>query len=259
MTGKDLLIEMAGGVAVLTVNRPQAMNNMTSWLRQELMEAFQRIRESDEIRVVIITGQGEKAFISGAEIDAKIAGPISARNDAQKGQSLTTLIEKLPKPVIAAVNGPALGGGMEIMLACDFCIASENAMFGLPEVKLGFIPGWGGTQRITRSLGKKGAMQLALLGELVMASEAYRMGLVNQVVSSDKLMDEAHKLANKLLTNSPFAMAQVKKAILAGMEVPLNEGLELEAELEGVCFDSEDKTEGIKAFLERRKPNFTGR
>lgn len=256
MTGKDILFEVSGGVAVLTINRPQAMNALTPSLRQELIETFEQIKDSDKIRIVILTGQGEKAFIAGAEIDTEINSPISARNDAQKGQSLTTMIERLPKPVIAAVNGVAMGGGMEIMLACDFCIASENAIFGMPEIKLGLIPGWGGTQRITRTLGKKVAMQLALLGGPVKAQDAYRMGLINWVVPCEELMNEAQKLAKKLLGNSPFAMTQVKRAILASMEVPLYEGLELEAELEGICFDSEDQVEGVKAFMERRKPIF---
>lgn len=259
MIDKDILFDVSDGVAVLTINRPQTMNAMTPSLRPQLIEAFEQIKDSDEIRIVILTGQGEKAFIAGAEIDTKINSPISARNDAQKGQSLTNTIERLPKPVIAAVNGVAMGGGMEIMLACDFCIAAETALFGMPEIKLGLIPGWGGTQRITRALGKKTAMQLALLGEPVKAEDAYRMGLVNIVVPSEELMPEAQKLAKKLLGNSPFAMAQAKRAILASMEVPLSEGLELEAELEGICFDSEDQVEGVKAFMERRKPNFSGK
>lgn len=259
MEWKDILFEVSDGVALITVNRPEQMNAMTNSLRQELIEAFRLINESNDIKAVILTGKGDKAFIAGAEIRPDIDSPIIARDDAQIGQYLTNMIERLPKPVIAAVNGAAMGGGLEIILSCDLCIASEKALLGLPEVKLGLIPGWGGTQRVTRTTGKKGAMQLVLLGEPVTAQEAYRLGLVNKVVPGEQLMDEALILAKKMIRNSPFAMAQAKKAVLAGMEIPLGEGLEFERELEGTCFDCHDVQEGVKAFLEKRTPNFTGK
>lgn len=258
----ELLFEVSKGVAIITVNRPQSMNSLNQQAREELIKLLELAKDREDIKVLIITGMGEKAFISGAEIsevENKITTSASAFEDARRGQVITNMIERLPKPVIAAVNGAALGGGMEIMLACDFCIATEKAVFGLPEVKIGFIPGWGGTQRIIRTLGKKGAMRFALLGETVQASEAQRLGLVNEVVPYEQLIVKALQLANQLMKNSPFAMSMVKKAIIEGMDMPLSAGLEFEAGLEAICFASEDKKEGIKAFLEKRRPQFTGK
>jgi enoyl-CoA hydratase len=262
LTFKELLFTESEGVAVITVNRAQKMNSMSAVVRGELLEALRLVKEREEIKVVIITGAGDRAFIAGAEISEMVStltSPVIVNQDALNGQEITGLIETLPKPVIAAVNGAALGGGMEIMLACDLCVASEKAVFGLPEVKIGLIPGWGGTQRITRTVGKKAAMQLALLGEPISAAEAFRMGLVNEVVSGDQLIEQALQWAKRLMKNSPFAMGLAKKAVLEGMETSLDAGLQLEAALEGICFSSEDNREGVTAFIEKRRPKFTGR
>ncbi|NPV90856.1 MAG: enoyl-CoA hydratase/isomerase family protein [Firmicutes bacterium] len=262
MAFEELLLSESEGVAVITVNRPHKMNSMSAVARRELLEVLRRVRDREEIKVVIITGAGDKAFIAGAEIGEMAGGlvaPVTVNRDALKGQEITSLIETLPKPVIAAVNGAAMGGGMEIMLACDLCVASEQAVFGLPEVKLGLIPGWGGTQRITRAVGKKAAMQFALLGEPISAAEAHRLGLVNEVVPGEQLMDQALQMAKRLMKNSPFAMTMAKQAVLEGMEMPLDGGLKMEAAFEGICFASEDNKEGIAAFIEKRRPRFTGR
>lgn len=262
MTFEELLVSESEGVAVITVNRAHKMNSMSAVVRREMLEALHLVREREEIKVVIITGAGNKVFIAGADISEMAGGPVSpvaVNQDALKGQEITDLIESLPKPVIAAVNGAAMGGGMEIMLACDLCVASDKAVFGLPEVKIGLIPGWGGTQRITRAVGKKTAMQLVLLGEPISAEEAFRLGLINEVVPGEQLMDRARKMAKRLMKNSPFAMNMAKRAVLEGMEMPLDGGLKMEAAFEGICFASEDNREGIAAFIEKRRPKFIGR
>jgi len=227
---------------------------------EELGECLTAARLDDSVRVVILTGAGEKAFIAGADI-----GEL-AKNDAvrgkeytHRGQNVLNLIENLGKPVIASINGFALGGGCEIAMACTMRLASENAKLGQPEVKLGIIPGYGGTQRLPRLVGKGLAMQMVLTGEMITAQEAHRMGLVNEVVPAGELIARAEAIAAKIIANAPLAVQYAMEAVHKGMEMTLAEGLYLEATLFGVCCATEDKKEGTAAFLEKREAKFKGK
>ena len=253
---ENLLYERKTGTAVITINRPTVRNALNSSTMRELRTVFEQIQHDDNIRVAIITGSGEKAFVAGADInELATLEPVSGTDYSRWGQAVFDAIEQLGKPVIAAVNGYALGGGCELAMACSFRIASENAMFGQPEVKLGIIPGYGGTQRLARLVGRGYAAQLLVTGEAIHAAEALRIGLVNQVVPHQELMPTAESIAKKVMANGPQAV----KFCLDAVHAETARGMELEATLFGLCCATEDMKEGLRAFLEKRAPNFKGK
>ena len=257
---ENLLFEKKGNIAYVTVNRPKVLNALNMAVMDELRQVFTSIKDDSAIRAVIVTGSGEKSFIAGADIaELSKQEPVKAKEYTHRGQAALDLIENLGKPVIAAVNGFALGGGCEVAMACTMRIASENAKLGQPEVKLGLIPGYGGTQRLPRLVGKGLAMQLLLSGEMISAQEAYRIGLVNEVVAAAELIPRAEAIAKKIIANAPLAVQYAMEAVNHGMEMPLKEGLYVEAALFGVVCATEDKNEGTTAFLEKRAPNFKGK
>jgi enoyl-CoA hydratase len=227
---------------------------------EELRAAFHDIKNDADIRVVILTGAGEKAFVAGADIgELAVQDAVSGKKYAHRGQNVLNLIENLGKPVIACINGFALGGGCELALACTMRLASENAKLGQPEVKLGILPGYGGSQRLPRLVGKGIAMQLILTGEMITAQEAHRIGLVNEVTSAGELIPRAEAIAAKIIANGPVAVQYALEAVNKGMETTLAEGQFLEATLFGVCCATDDKKEGTAAFLEKRPAAFKGR
>jgi enoyl-CoA hydratase len=260
MTFENLLFEKKNSIAYVTVNRPKVLNALNSATMDELRAAFTDIKNDASVRVAILTGTGEKAFIAGADIGelAKL-NPVSAKEYTHRGQSVLDLIENLGKPVIACMNGFALGGGCEIAMACSMRLASENAKIGQPEVKLGLIPGLGGSQRLPRLVGKGLAMQLITTGEMITAQEAHRIGLVNEVTTAADLLPRAEAIAQKIIANAPLAVQYAMEGVNKGMEMNLAEGLYLEATLFGVVCATEDKTEGTKAFLEKRQAQFKAR
>ena len=260
MSYENILFEKKSAIAYLTVNRPKVLNALNMATMEELRSAFTAIKEDRTARVAIITGAGEKAFIAGADIgELAKHDPVSAKEYTHRGQSVLDLMENLGKPVIACINGFALGGGCEIAMACTLRLASENARLGQPEVKLGIMPGYGGTQRLPRLVGKGIAMQLVLSGDMISAQEAYRIGLVNEVVAFAELIPRAEAIAQKIVANAPLAVQYAMEAVNKGMELTLAEGLYLEATLFGVCCSTEDKKEGTTAFLEKRQAQFQGK
>jgi enoyl-CoA hydratase len=260
MNFENILFEKKGAIAYVTINRPKVLNALNMATMEELRAAFTAIRDDREIRVVLMTGSGEKAFIAGADIGELAKNDaVSAKEYTHRGQSVLDLIENLGKPVIACINGFALGGGCEIAMACTMRLASENARLGQPEVKLGIIPGYGGTQRLPRLVGKGIAMQLVLAGEMISAQEAHRIGLVNEVTTAAELIPRAEAIAQKIIANSPLAVQYAMEAVNKGMEMTLAEGLYLEAVLFAVACASEDKKEGTSAFLEKRPAQFKGK
>jgi enoyl-CoA hydratase/carnithine racemase len=260
MTFENILLEKKNSIAYVTVNRPKVLNALNMATMEELRSAFHDIKSDATIRVVIMTGSGEKAFIAGADIgELAKHDPVSAKAYTHRGQSVLNLIENLGKPVIACINGFALGGGCEIAMACTMRLATDNAKLGQPEVKLGIIPGYGGTQRLPRLVGKGIAMQLVLSGEMISAQEAHRIGLVNEIVAAAELIPRAEAIAQKIIANAPLAVQYTMEAVNKGMETTLAEGLFLEATLFGVCCATEDKKEGTAAFLEKRQAQFKGK
>ncbi|HKD84673.1 MAG TPA: enoyl-CoA hydratase-related protein [Terriglobales bacterium] len=260
MNFENLLFEKRGAVAVVTINRPKVLNALNMATMDELRQAFTAIRDDRDARVAILTGAGEKAFVAGADIgELNKQDPVQAKEYTHRGQGVLDLIENLGKPAICAVNGFALGGGCEIAMACSFRIASENAKFGQPEVKLGIIPGYGGTQRLPRLVGKGLALQLVLAGEMISAQEALRIGLVNEVSAPAELLPRCEAIAQKIIANAPLAVQYCMEAVNKGMEMTLREGLYLEAVLFGLACATEDKKEGTSAFLEKRAPQFKGK
>ncbi|MEP6645038.1 MAG: enoyl-CoA hydratase-related protein [Acidobacteriaceae bacterium] len=260
MSYENIVFEKKSSIAYVTINRPKVLNALNMATMEDLRSAFTAIKDDKEIRVVILTGSGEKAFVAGADIaELSKHDAVSAKEYTHRGQSVLDLIENLGKPVIACINGFALGGGCEIALACTFRLASENAKLGQPEVKLGLIPGYGGTQRLPRLVGKGIAMQLLLAGEMINAQEALRIGLVNEVVAAAELIPRAEALAQKIVANAPLAVQYAMEAVNKGMEMSLSEGLYIEATLFGLCCATEDKNEGTKAFLEKRPAQFKGK
>lgn len=259
-TFENIIYEKRGAIAYVTVNRPKVLNALNMATMAELRAAFTDAKDDAGVRVVLITGSGEKAFIAGADISelAKLS-PVEAKEYTHRGQSVLELIENLGKPVIACINGFALGGGCEVAMACTMRLASENAKLGQPEVKLGVIPGYGGTQRLPRLVGKGMAMQLNLTGETIPAQEAHRIGLVNEVVAAAELMPRAEAIAAKIVANAPLAIRYCMEAVNKGMEMRLAEGLFLEATLFAVTCATDDKKEGTTAFLEKRAANFQGK
>ncbi len=260
MAYENLLYETRDGLAFITINRPNVLNALNRKTMEELNDAAGEAIADSEVRVVILTGAGEKAFVAGADINELAEQtPVTGRDYGLFGQSVLNKIENAPKPFIAAINGFAFGGGCELAMACHIRIASEKAKLGQPEVKLGLIPGYGGTQRLARLVGEGRAMQLNLTGEPISAEEAYRIGLVNEVVPPGDLMQEAEALANKIKANAPLAVRFAMEAIHHGLQGTLDEGLYLEATLFSLCATTEDMKEGTKAFLEKRAPNFQGK
>ena len=260
MTYENLLLEIEGGVATVTVNRPKVLNALNAATWQDLRTAFADAQNDPAVRGVILTGAGDKAFIAGADIgDLAQASAIDAERSSRLGQGVLDLIEKLGKPVIAAINGFALGGGCETALACTIRIAVERAKFGQPEVKLGLLPGGGGTQRLPRLVGKGRALQLILSGGMIGAEEAYRIGLVNEVVPATDLIPRAEAILKEIVSNAPLAVRYALDAVNKGMETSQTEGLALEASYFGLCAGTEDKKEGTSAFLQKRPAQFHGR
>ena len=257
---QNLKIEKDGAVAVLTIDRPKVLNALNDDTIAELSRALDQLGADAEVRAIILTGGGDKAFVAGADISelARCDVP-GGMAKSQRGMDLLFKMESLPKPIIAAVNGFALGGGCEIAMACDFRIASENAQLGQPEVSLGLIPGYGGTQRLPRLVGAGMAKRLLYTGDRVKADEALRIGLVEEVVPADRLMARCRELAASIAARGPLTLAAIKKAVNVGLGVDLASGCEYETAQFGAIFASEDQTEGCNAFLEKRKPTFTGR
>jgi enoyl-CoA hydratase/carnithine racemase len=259
MTYENILLEKKSAIAYVTINRPKVLNALSLATMQELGVAFNEIKTDAAIRVAILTGAGEKAFVAGADIgELAKQDAVSGKEYAHRGQAVLDLIENLGKPVIACINGFALGGGCELALACTMRLASDNAKFGQPEVKLGIIPGYGGSQRLPRLVGKGLAMQMVLAGEMITAQEAHRIGLVNEVTAAAELIPRAEAIAAKIIANAPLAVQYAIEAVNRGMEMPLAEGLHLEATLFGVCCATDDKKEGTAAFLEKRPAQFQG-
>lgn len=260
MEFKNLITRKADGIGWLTINRPDKLNALNAETVRELKSAFLELEKDAEVKAIILTGSGEKAFVAGADI-GELAGLdlTQGKQYALEGQELTKIIENFPKPVLAAINGFALGGGTEIALACHIRIASENAKLGQPEVKLGLIPGFGGTQRLARLIGKGKAMELVLSGRIVESKEAQEIGLVNKVVPLSNLQAEAEAMAKEIIKNAPLALEYAIEAINKGLDRTLEEGLNLEAEIFGRACGTEDSLEGTKAFLEKRKPNYHGK
>jgi enoyl-CoA hydratase/carnithine racemase len=259
-TLENLLYEKKGGIAYVTLNRPKVLNALNKATWEDLRAAFEDARGDAAVRGVILTGAGDKAFIAGADIGelAQVTA-VEAEQSSSYGQDVLNLVENLGKPVIAAVNGFALGGGCETAMACTIRLASENARFGQPEVKLGVPPGGGGTQRLPRLVGKGRALQLILTGEMIGAQEAYRIGLVNEVVPAADLITRAEAILKQIFTNAPLAVKFSLEAVNKGMETSQSEGLALEASFFGLCAGTEDKREGTQAFLQKRAPQFKGR
>ena len=260
MTYETLLYEKRNGIGYVTINRPEKLNALNQKVMAELRACFENIQEDKEVRAGILSGAGEKSFVAGADVsELAVQDPVEGQQTSRRGQTTLDLIENLGKPVIAAVNGYALGGGCELAMACTLRIASENARFGQPEVKLGIIPGYAGTQRLPRLVGKGRAMELILTGDPISAQEAYRIGLVNQVVASKDLIAAAEAVARKILTNGPMAVKLSMEAVNHGTEMTQEEGQFLEATLFGLCCTTADMKEGTRAFLEKRPPTFVGK
>jgi len=260
LTLENLLYEKKGAVAYITLNRPKVLNALNKATIAELTAAFGDSRDDAAVRGVIFTGASDKAFAAGADVNEVVNDtPLEAEEKTRHGQALTTLIENLGKPVIAAVKGFALGGGCELAMACTIRLAAETAKFGQPEVKLGIMPGYGGTQRLPRLIGKGRALQLILSGDIISAQEAYRIGLVNEVVPNDSLMARAEVILKQINSNAPQSVKFSIEAVNKGLETSLSEGLLLEASLFAICAATEDKKEGTSAFLAKRAPKFQGR
>ena len=257
---QNIKLEKKNQIAYITIDRPKVLNALNMATMQEIKQAFADAKQDVDVRVVILTGAGEKAFVAGADIgELSQHTPVSAKEYTHQGQAILDAIENLGKPVIACINGFALGGGCELAMACTLRLASENAKLGQPEVKLGLIPGYGGTQRLQRLVGKGVAMQLVLTGEMISAQEAHRIGLVNEVVPAGELIARAEAIAAKIIANAPLAIQYAIEAVNHGLDLTLADGLFLEATLFGVCCSTEDKNEGTKAFLEKRPAQFKGK
>ena len=260
MTYENILFEKKNSIGYITVNRPKALNALNIATLEELRTAFTDIRDDATVRAAILTGAGEKAFVAGADINELAQqDAIQGKAFAQRGQFIFDLLENLGKPVIACINGFALGGGCELALACTIRLASETAKLGQPEVKLGVIPGYGGSQRLPRLVGKGIAMQILLTGDMMTAQEALRVGLVNEVTTPADLIPRAEAIAQKIIANAPLAVQYAMEAVNKGMEMTLSEGLAFEAALFAVCCSTEDKKEGTTAFLEKRPAQFRGK
>src|ERR1051326_2050404 len=256
---ENVRTENKDGILIITIDRPKVLNALNAQTVGEIGDAFHAARFDDSVKAVILTGAGEKAFVAGADINELAqCNALTGKTTAEKGQRIFLAIERFPKPVIAAVNGFALGGGCELALACHIRIASENAKLGLPEVTLGIIPGYGGTQRMARLLGKGKALELILTGDRIKADEAARIGLVNRVVPLEQLLPTCEELAKKIASRAPLAVKAAIEAVVVGSEMPSDAGQLLEATLFGLLCATDDTKEGMRAFLEKRAANFTG-
>jgi len=257
MSYQTLLLDVKDNIAVVTLNRPDKLNALNAQTINDLDLVFDELKENENVYVIVLTGSGEKAFVAGADIkELNKLDTISAKEFAEKGQAVFSKIEKFDKPVIAAVNGFALGGGCELALACHIRLASDNAKFGQPEVNLGIIPGYGGTQRLARLINSGRAMEYILTADMISADEAYRIGLVNKVYPQSELLDKATEMAKKITGKGQQAIRLAMKAVKAVDEMSLKEGQNLEASLFALCCGTEDFKEGTSAFLEKRKPEF---
>ncbi len=258
---ENILVERKENYAVITLNRPKVLNALNQALMAELDAALDELTADESVRAVVLTGAGERAFAAGADIGEFNALPSAsvAAEFSLRGQAVTNKIERLPKPVVAAVNGFALGGGCELAMACDICIAADTARLGQAEINLGITPGYGGTQRLPRLVGKGAAKLLCLTGDHITADEALRIGLVDRVVPAADLLAEAEALAAKLAGKAPVVMAAIKQAINVGTEGTLADGLAFEAAQFGLVFDTQDRVEGVNAFLEKRRPMWQGK
>lgn len=257
---ESLIVEKKDKVAIVTINRPQALNALNTVVLNDLESFFKSTKEDKSCRVIILTGSGDKAFVAGADIkEISTLNQKTSQEFALKGQRVFSMIESLPQVVIGAINGFTLGGGLELALSCDFLIATPASKFGLPEVGLGLLPGFGGTQRLSRLVGLSKAREMIFTGKHISSEEALKIGLVNQVVegsSENSSVEAALQIANKILTNGPNAIAHAKRAINSGFDVELSKGLQIEAEQFSMLFDTPEQKEGIQAFIEKRKPVF---
>lgn len=259
MSYENILFEVQDGVGVLTFNRPKSLNALNPKTLEEVAEVIENAKKDRNIRVLLLTGAGEKAFVAGADItEFQKMNPLEALLFAERGQEIFFQLEQLAIPVIAVVNGFALGGGCEMAMSCDFIYASENAKFGQPEINLGIIPGFGGTQRLSRLVGRAKAKELCMTGEMIDARQAKELGLVAKVFPADQLLTESMKVAETLAVRGQVALRAIKQVVDRGYDVDLKSGCALEAQAFSVCFTSQDAREGVAAFLEKRKPNFQG-
>ena len=259
-TFEHILVERDGGVATITINRPKVLNALSTATLDELRRAILALKHDDGVRAVIMTGAGDRSFIAGADINELAQQtPIGGREHAIRGQHVLDLIENMGKPVIAAINGYALGGGCELAMACTIRIAADTAKLGQPEINLGIIPGYAGTQRLSRLIGRGRALELLLTGDQITAVDAYRLGLVNRVVTSANLMGEARKLAQALAAKAPIAVRYIIDAVNKGLQMPMPDAQVFEATLFGLVSTTDDMREGTAAFLEKRKPEFKGK
>ena len=257
---QHILVDRDGAVATITINRPKVLNALSMATLDELRRAILALKYDDGVRAIILTGAGDKSFIAGADInELSEQTPVGGREHALRGQHLLDLVEHLGKPVIAAINGYALGGGCELAMACTIRIAADSAKLGQPEINLGIIPGYGGTQRLSRLIGRGRALELMLTGDQLTAAEAHRLGLVNRVVTGANLMGEARKLAHALAAKAPIAVRYIIDAVNKGLQMPLPEAQVFEATLFGLVSTTEDMREGTRAFLEKRKAEFKGK
>ena len=259
MAYETILLERRGGVAFIRFNRPDKLNAMNSKMKDEIIAVLNELEENDAVRVVVFTGQGDKAFVAGADINEFKDRTALEQWDLYQQPFLYDALDQFPKPLIAMINGYCLGGGCELILACDIRIASEKAQLGQPEINIGIIPGGGGSQRLPRLVGYGKAMQLILTGDRISAQEAHRIGLVDEVVPHDQLESKTFEIATKIAEKSPIAVRFAKEAVKASLRMPLNEGLRYEQSLFSLIFTTEDKDEGVRAFLEKRPPKFTGK
>ena len=260
MTFENLLLERDGAVAIVTLNRPKVLNALNNQTLAELSACMATLKADESVRAIILTGAGEKSFVAGADInELATQSPVEGQAHARRGQLIFDAIEQLGKPVIAAINGFALGGGCELAMACTIRLAADTARFGQPEINLGLIPGYAGSQRLPRLVGKGIAMEILLTGDMVSAPRAYEIGLVNRVVPAAELMTEATKLAQALAAKAPIAVRFIIEAVNQGLESPFAAGEYLETSLFGTIASSEDMREGTKAFLEKRKPVWQGK
>jgi len=259
MQYNNIIFTAENKIATITFNRPKALNALNRELIKEFSDAVHRTCENEEIRVLILTGSGEKSFVAGADItELSTMNALQAKQLSETGHNVLNRLQELPIPVIAAVNGFALGGGCEIALACDFIYASDKAKFGLPEITLGLIPGYGGTQRLSRLIGKNKAKELIFTGKMISAPEAFELGIVNKVVPSDSLMEEVLKTAGMIATKGKVSIRAAKQAVNHGTNSDLATGCKIEMDAFSLCFAAEDAKEGTTAFLEKRKPEFRG-